>query len=874
MTGSFTTERLLAEAATRDPRATAILAPGRDPWSYAKLHSLTQTAGAALRRAGAGRTERVAVVLPNGPEMAAAFLSVASVAVCAPLNPAYGKSEFRFYLSDLDAKALIVEQGSESVAVEAAHELDVPIIHWQSLREDEGAERIADESAADDVALVLHTSGTTSRPKIVPLTHRNLCRSAENIRRSLGLTPEDRCLNVMPLFHIHGLVGALLSSLAAGASFVATPGFHAARFYEWIAEYEPSWYTAVPTMHQGILARAENHRTVVERWRPRFIRSCSSALAPALMGELERVFRAPVVEAYGMTEAAHQMACNPLPPGQRKAGSVGVATGVEVAIMDDSGALLAAGETGEIVIRGENVTAGYEANPEANAKAFTNGWFRTGDQGRFDADGYLYLTGRLKEIINRGGEKISPREVDEALLEHPGIAQAVAFAAPHAQLGEEIGAAVVLREGAALSESEIRGFAASKLAAFKVPRVVRIVSEIPKGPTGKLQRIGLAETLGIGTIDPERQNSRRPYRAPRSGVEEQVAEIWRRVLGTERVGADDDFFALGGDSVTATELMTRVAVELGASLPFLTFLEKPTLAEMAGRIEQAQRTGATAERTAGSLVPIQAGGALPPLFCLGGHNGSLGPFCGYAKYLGSDQPMFGFAAPNVEDAGREFRIEEYAEICVEHLRRHQPEGPYSVAGLCFGGLVAYEIARHLEQSGQKVAALVLLDSYLDDDASHASFRKELARKARCARKRLENVRGDLKRRAPAERVEYLKQRVRAFFSYWGDRGGGKLYNLVRTIGLQPPERLRRIQYVSPHARRIYKPGPYEGPVALFRVTDFRPDAPLLGWKRLLRGKVRVVNIPYHQHGIGAQALAPVAGPLLREVLEEARRYHG
>jgi len=212
---------------------------------------------------------------------------------------------------------------------------------------------------------------------------------------------------------------------------------------------------------------------------------------------MEETFNAPVIESYGMTEAAHQMASNPLPPKERKAGSVGIAAGPEISIMDEAGALLPSGAIGEVVIRGQNVTSGYQNNPEANASAFTNSWFRTGDQGTIDEKGYLRLTGRLKEIINRGGEKISPREVDEILLDHPAVAQAVTFAMPHEKLGEEVAAALVLKEGETSTEKEIREFAGQRLADFKVPRRVIFLDEIPKGPTGKLQRIGLAEKLGI-----------------------------------------------------------------------------------------------------------------------------------------------------------------------------------------------------------------------------------------------------------------------------------------------------------------------------------------------------------------------------------------
>jgi acyl-CoA synthetase (AMP-forming)/AMP-acid ligase II len=350
---------------------------------------------------------------------------------------------------------------------------------------------------ADDVALVLHTSGTTSRPKIVPLTQRNVFASAQHIAHSTRFTAQDRGLNVMPLFHIHGLIAGILAPLSQGGEVHCTSGFNALKFFAQMDEVKPTWYTAVPTMHQAILSRAANNKEVIARVPLRFIRSSSSSLPPQVLAELEATFHAPVIEAYGMTEAAHQMACNPLPPAQRKPGTVGIAAGPEVAIMDMDGHLLKAGDTGEIVIRGPNVTPGYENNDKANAEAFTHGWFRTGDQGMMDSEGYISITGRLKEIINSGGEKISPREIDEILMDHPAVGQVVCFGIPHDKLGEEVGAAVVLREGMVATEKELREYVATRVADFKVPRKILLLEEIPKGATGKLQRIGMAQKLGL-----------------------------------------------------------------------------------------------------------------------------------------------------------------------------------------------------------------------------------------------------------------------------------------------------------------------------------------------------------------------------------------
>jgi acyl-CoA synthetase (AMP-forming)/AMP-acid ligase II len=500
--------------------APAIGAPGRGWLTYGELRALSARTGEALREAGIGARDRVAIVLPNGAEMAAAFVTVAQHATTAPLNPAYREDEFAFYLEDLGARAVVLAEGEDGPAAAAAARLGLSVLRL-SAEEDApaGSFSLTPEGAApavvapegtpgeDDVALILHTSGTTSRPKIVPLLQSNVAASARNIMESLRLVPEDRCLNVMPLFHIHGLIAAVSATLAAGASISCTPGFDALRFYGWLDEVEPTWYTAVPTMHQAILARAPRNAEAIGRARLRFLRSSSASLPAPVMTKLAETFGAPVVEAYGMTEATHQMCSNPLGEGRQRPGSVGVPAGPLVRIAHEAedrllgGSDEATGVTGEVAISGPNVTPGYESNPEANEKNFFEAdgrrWFRTGDQGAFEEGGYLRLTGRLKEIINRGGEKVSPLEVDDVLSDHPAVAQAVCFALPHPKLGEEVAAAIVLREGEDATEAAIRDFASGRLAAFKVPRKVVILEEIPKGATGKLQRIGLAEKLGL-----------------------------------------------------------------------------------------------------------------------------------------------------------------------------------------------------------------------------------------------------------------------------------------------------------------------------------------------------------------------------------------
>ncbi|MEM7348878.1 MAG: AMP-binding protein, partial [Chloroflexota bacterium] len=494
----ITVHHLLEVQTTSNPDGIAIMAPGRKPLTYGQLFVQVSYVVATLNALGIGRNEVVAVVLPNGPEMGVAFLSVVSGATIAPLNPSYRLSEFEFYLSNLKAKAVIVQLGIDSPVRTAAETQGIPIIELDPALEAEAGifTLNCDQLTlpptqtgfawSEDVSLLLQTSGTTAKPKIVPLSHINICASARNISTALALTPMDRCLNVMPLYHIHGL-STIFSSIAAGASIVCTPGFYAPKFFEWVELFRPTWYTAAPAIHQSIVSRAAEARDSSTNSPFRFVRSASSPLPESLITQLETNLNTHVIEAYGMTEAAPQIASNPLQPHKRKKGSVGLARGPKVAIMDQVGNLLPPNQEGEVVIRGNNVMSGYVDNPAANEAAFVQDWFRTGDQGYLDQDEYLFITGRLRDLINRGGEKISPYEVDEILLKHPAVAETATFAIPDDKLGEDVAAAIVLHDGATISEKELRSFVAAHLADFKVPRQIAIVDQIPRSDTNKIK---------------------------------------------------------------------------------------------------------------------------------------------------------------------------------------------------------------------------------------------------------------------------------------------------------------------------------------------------------------------------------------------------
>jgi oxalate---CoA ligase len=570
--------------AQKKPEQAALRAPNRPSLTHAELLKQLSSLRDRLQVLGLGPSARIAVLSPNGPELALAFLGSATYAACAPLNPAYQKDELEFYLDDLDASALLITSTFQSPAREVAHARGIPVLELHSQTKQaagcfsiEGKTGLSPVSTpsrqSDDTALILHTSGTTARPKQVPLTQGNLCASITHLYRSLALTPLDCCLNLMPLFHIHGLVGALLASLGSGGSVVCPPGFSPTEVFGWMQAFQPTWYTAVPTIHQAILAQVQTTSQPIPTNTLRFIRSSSASLAPTIMADLEQNFGVPVIEAYGMTEAAHQMASNPLPPGVRKPGSVGLPAGPEIQIVSEAGDPQPTGQIGEVVIRGPNVMTGYSHNPTANDQAFTERWFRTGDQGYLDAEGYLFLTGRIKEQINRGGEKIAPLEIDQVLLQHSSIQQAVTFAMPHPTLGEEVAAAVVLGKDARLTEQELRHWLQERLAHFKMPKKVFFLVDIPKGPTGKIQRRALAEQLS-GSLASS-------TKGPSEQLEDFLLSLYQRHLEIKQIGKDDNFFVLGGDSIRAMQIANRLQnLTPSLSIDAVTIFEHPTVSEL------------------------------------------------------------------------------------------------------------------------------------------------------------------------------------------------------------------------------------------------------------------------------------------------------
>lgn len=745
---------LLQHRAERRHGAVVLQAMGAEPLTAEGLLRLVQDTGAALRAAGCGANDRVAVVMPNGPDMATACLSLAATSVCVPLNPDYTRSEVRGLMQRLRVTHVVASEG-HAAACEAAADLELPLM---TIRAVDGAEagrfvlegadtpalsngnhgqslNGTDRPGPDDIAMVLHTSGSTAEPKIVPLTHRNLLTSAENVARSLGLGPEDVCLSTMPLFHIGALVDLLLAPLAAGGSIVVGRTMTAGDFFEHLERFSPTWYQGVPTVLMDILRRARSDAAVpASTTSLRFVRSVSAPCPVHVLADFEEAFGVPVIEIYGMTETAGVITSNPMPPGQRRAGSVGLPAGPEILIVDAAGDEAAPGRRGEVLVRGANVLAGYETGSGddigSEPTAFWNDWFRTGDEGYLDADGYLFLTGRIKELINRGGEKISPVEIDEVVLAHPDVRDAAAFAHPHPTLGEDVALAVVPHAGRTIQRARITAFCSDRLAPFKVPRTIHVCDELPRAPGGKLQRSRLGDWCLPDAQDPEP--------AVLTTRQARLASIWAELLDTDGATLDDDFFDLGGDSLRGAELVQRLHEDFGVDLPPSALFDHPTLGELDDLLEALLDTTPHEAvdpyeprlRTPPELLDEMRGfltawyghrppstslligwntrGTRPPVFWGAQNYKELSDF---AALVGSDQPVYGMRSLYEARSKSAENIAALARRYLAEIQDVQPEGPLLLGGYCAGAGIAFKIARAFRSRGREVETLCLMEHY-------------------------------------------------------------------------------------------------------------------------------------------------------------------
>ncbi len=837
-------------AGTR-PEALAVLVPGGEALTRGGVQARVEVIGQALAAAGVRRDDIVAMVLPDGADLFLTFLGILSVAVCAPLNPASTRDELERFIGELRPRALVVASRDCAAAAVAAA-MGIQLFVYAELGRGHRRGSSPAEARADDSALILFTSATTGEGKAVPITHGNLAAMAANGQDALALSENDRFLAMMPLFHLQGLLSALMQ-LLAGGSVVFTGGFAQDSFAGWMKTYEPAWYTAGPVLHSAILAAGR-----FEPGRLRFVRSIGARMAPELMAALEHSLGVPVLEGYGLTETGLVTANEP-PPGRRKPGSVGRRFGAEIAILDESGAAASPGEEGEIAVRGASVIRGYRENEEATRRAFRDGWFLTGDLGRLDEDGFLFVTGRLKEMINRGGEKVLPAEVDDVLMAHPAVQQAAAFARAHPTLGEDVAAAVVLRSGLTVSEWELRSHAARLLGAYKVPRRIYFVDALPRGATGKVQR---AELAGMCLARVE------PSEPAHSETESRIAAIWRRVLNLEVAGIQDDFFELGGDSFAVTLMTAELEMEFGAAASALdtsAFLERPTITTLARLL------GAGAATVRGGQKPIrqpfavlQRKGERTAFFCLPGADENPYYFRELAQELGEDQPFYVVQDPRpMEDRGA-YSVEDVASRFIEQIRTIQPQGPYLLGGHCFGGIVAFEMARQLAACGEPSGRLVMFE------VPAPGYPKVLRNWRRYGQQAAAVLRGEV-RIGLGDLVSHLGIVVRAGWKRLTGMGrnAAKRAGLERAAGI-----LDGLSHPNKQAGRDYQLKSLAGAVTQFISAEEEHraavlDDPLLAWREFVHGEFAVRRTPGKADRIFRQPHVRALASQVRAVLDRS-----
>lgn len=868
--------RVLSEHAARAPDLEALLAPGRSPLTSAELVERVDAVRAALARFGIGRGDLVALALPDGPETALCLLGVTCGAIAVPLNPAYSDDEFARYLARIRPRAIIAPAGRDDAARRQAAAREIQVIDLDVRRGAAGTFDLRCDhggtpdrpgwNGEDDVALLLLTSGSTGEPKLVPHRQRHVAAYAQFFAQAYDLGPADRCIHTMPMFHGHGVESLLLAPLLLGSGVVCPERFDVPSFFAHLRTHRPTWYSAAYTIHQAILDGIEPYRTVAREAGLRFIRSGSGRLDPELMAGLEEAFGAPVVERYGMSEAP-TLTYNPLPPAVRKPGTVGIPMLSEVRIRDEPGFVSEPGREGEVVARGPLVFDGYWDDPEATAAAFVDGWFRTGDLGRFDEDGYLTITGRLKDVINRGGEKVSPAEVEQVLCEHPEAKEACVFAVPHPSLGEEILAAVVPAAGTTrVEEADLLEYLRARVASFKVPRRIVLCASLAKADSGKVSRVRVAQAC-LAVLARTSAAETRSAPAP-SVVEREILGIWNAVLGSDTTDLHQDFFLAGGDSLRAAELFSRIEHQCGVTLTLgEIFDDATTVAGIARLVEQTRPQRKTA---ATGLVPIQPDGARPPLFGVPGGGGNPLGFVHLARALDPQQPFYGIESRGLDGSTPPF--DDMEDIVADHLsavRSLQPDGPYHLCGLCFGARVAYEMAYQLEAAGERVGLLILLDPSppFTDGAGKPRGRRDSSRRrvwpaiARMFRDHIGYHARTVTRLRGANRRDYLRDKLDRLYDILRRGGWSQLY--------RAEIRRRSVREANYHAGMHHIPHPYGGTT----LVRFARDRPIHGdrdyrldWLDLLSGCEEPAYISGHDSG---SIVAPENAAALASRIEES-----
>jgi acyl-CoA synthetase (AMP-forming)/AMP-acid ligase II/thioesterase domain-containing protein/acyl carrier protein len=867
----------------QNPDNPAIESPGYRPLTYRDLKNQVFQVIKTLNAMGFGQNDRIAVIMPAGPETAVLGIAIMAGFTHTPLNPQYKETEFQVILPRLKVKAVMVQKNHQTAARSAAISQNIPIIEITPSSDQAGSFRIdgiiikEDKevrfSQPEDTAIVMQTSGTTSLPKIVPLTQRQVCKSVRILCSEQSISAKDKSLHIVPHFHLLGVIGTVLVPLAAGGSVICTRDFIPSDFPSLLKTCRPTFYVAGPAHHQAILHELKKVPPVeLENNSLRFIRSVSAPMPEPVRQELETLLGIPLFESYAMTESPNitiNMA--------RKEGSVGIPLIESLVILDENGNRSETFSTGEVAIRGDVVFSGYEDAADENAAAFTNGWFRTGDMGYLDDKGYLYLTGRKKELINKGGEKISPAEVDQVLMTHPSVRQAMAFRVNDPVLGEDISAMVVM-ENVTTCEEELRRYLLERLVPYKVPRRIHSVDEIPKGPTGKLLRyVGTERYTASECYGPQVPGlTSDTVSSEVSAHQEKLLQIWKEVLNIPCVSPDDDFFRCGGNSLAAIELLIKIQRAFNLTIPADTIYVYPTVRLQAVMI--AKKTG-TAKQYDPLVIPIREGGTLPPLFCFHSIGGWIGTYQNIFRFFNQDRPVFGIRARGLEPGEKPSRtIEEAVKDYADAIKTVQKTGPYHLLGYSAGALYAFELACQLQSRGESVIYLGNIDQSvpqqrLASTVNYLFFRRNGADTLMATGRHVYRLFHDrLKIRRDGILHTFFMKGMRAFSHRVAYLSGFSPYH--DWISAYPKKQQPLIRTLR-RALQNYQPRSFSGNLTLFSTRpDLKsyPGDPTRGWGVFIEGKTKIIEIPGDHDNLYLDPYAHVVAQKIEESLKQADVY--
>ena len=846
----------------QDPDGPAIESPGCKPLTYRALREQISYVVKFLNARGLRPNDRVAVIMQNGPDAAVAILAVMAGFTAVPFNSQCKEPEYDSFFSTLGIKAILVQKGENTAAIAVAGTQQIPIIEVSSSQKTAGLFTLNPEGDTNgteaiyatplDIAAIKITTGTTANPKMVPVSQKRFFAGVNILNASLRLNSTDKNLHFLPLDTGFGFETALGGSLLIGGTLICLRDFIPSDFLGLLSTCRPTYYWCGPAHHRAILQELKKApQDQLAHHSLRFICSGSAAITPVIHDELEQLLGIQVIDVYVMSEAYISLN-NPC-----KHGSVGVPFIGELEIWDNQDKVLPAGQEGEIIVRGELVFKGYLNAPEENAAAFKDGWFRTGDTGYLDDEGYLFLAGRKKEMINKGGRKVAPAEIDAVLLSHPGVRDAMAFLIPDPVLGEEI-AAMVVRHDKQVSEGDLRQYCLDRLVQFKVPRKFFFVDETPKNALGKplrdegTQKFGDTAVFENGTKGPAGDD----ILMKPSTTEETLLQLWKGILELSDITLNDDFFLCGGNSLTAIELLIRIQREYHISLPPDTIYRYPTIRQQAALL---QKRSATAKEYHPLISPLREEGILPPLFCIHPLGGWMDHYLKILSAIDSARPVFGIRGRGLEPGEvLPTTVEDTAREQVDALRTVHKTGPYHLLGFSNGGIIAFEMACQLQEQRDDVAFLGLID--VSAPSTEVRYFKTLAAML---------FPGPVLGKIPAFFERHLKTHPDRWFYKWIMKSIHMVFHrlLFRSQAKSLPESISEVHAsvhfredtlarfpegsrpnmrVQLNASRIYLPHTFTGDLVLFSTG---PDPILFpgditrGWGSIISGKCEVIAVP-------------------------------